>query len=100
VDGEIDASVNNIPITFTEAAGSKIISGISLKGQKNILCSNKTGSDLYAASADTAAGVTFKFLVPAGAYVEKNDYPISTNVYLRSNTGLVVSAQKVSCDVW
>lgn len=95
----VDSSVNNIPTSFSTAAGSKVLSGAQITGQGELTIINETGTRLavnVTGGDPTTAPTAVDFYVPAavsGSFTSKTvDMPATSGVVYIKSMGSTISS--------
>ena len=95
--GHVTASVNNIPIAYSSAAGSQILS--NLASSSKFICLNDTAVDIMVSlgsGTNCVSGDFDNYIVPAGLGFEPNNAVAIKNVVcIRSLSGVIAAG-----DVW
>lgn len=97
----VDSSANNIPTTFSTAAGSNVINGLKNLYYSHLACLNGSSSDVVVAYANPGVTPTLaNHICPANAFVVFDDSKVLDGVYLQSDTGSTISSGKVKINVY
>ena len=103
----VEADVNNIPTTFTNAAGSQVFTDLRGKGYQHMMIYNETDGILgvlpyqvNSASLTADHETKWRVQIPTGGTATFDDFSVFQYLYLRSEDGPPLTNGTVTINVW
>lgn len=101
LSAQITCSSNNVPTSFSTAAGSKILTGLANAGRLSLYILNETAQILGCVNTDDDSGTpssssTQKFYVPAFGFVILDSVKLYNNLFIQSEGTGTSSASAIS----
>ena len=96
---ERDASVVNIRTAYTHA-DSHIFTGLYQKSHIAVTKNTLTSEVAICANTASAAACTNQITIPGGTVLALDEFGLSGNVYMISNTGADITTGEIDITVW